>query len=477
MAEVAESEGGAAEVLESAVDGLGGSVGGAGPVEVGQDVTGSSGEGPAECAELVQGGGDPGGERVDELAHGRLSARFVGVAVGGDHVLVDGPGRLDGDVGVAVEQGGQALGLLLGEQVGAGVQGSPGGVERVARAAPVPAGVLLDAAPAAIEGVSGETDNVEGVHDGDRGGQLLGGGRLEAGEAIHRDDLHRVAPGLRAVGEPGLERLFRAALDHVEQPGRAGPITDRGEIDDHCDVLVPTAGVPPDMLVNPEDLHAVEAGRVIDQDPAPFGQDRGVGGVPRDPEPLGDAGDRQVLAHDALQRPAQAPAGDLRPRLRSLRGVLAPHVPAPGAPVPANPDEQRRGTPAQRLVRQAPGNSVTRSTLAPAPPAPPVGLDDPALQHRPTGLEVLADDLQAKPVQTSERSQVRTSEGSVRHVEVFRMGGVGTSIIGRPRPLPGPRHAASRCSPSRQSLYTLNCEEPLMVCRVDAIVSVRVPVP
>jgi hypothetical protein len=39
----------------------------------------------------------------------------------------------------------------------------------------------------------------------------------------------------------------------------------------------------------------------------------------------------------------------------------------------------------------------------------------------------------------------------VKHVEVFRMGGVGTSIIGRPRPLPGHRPRATR-------RYTLNCE-------------------
>jgi len=39
------------------------------------------------------------------------------------------------------------------------------------------------------------------------------------------------------------------------------------------------------------------------------------------------------------------------------------------------------------------------------------------------------------------------------------MGGVGTSIIGRPRPLPGDRRAASG--------YTLNCEEPLMLAARD----------
>ncbi|MCK6211339.1 AAA family ATPase, partial [Georgenia sp. EYE_87] len=43
--------------------------------------------------------------------------------------------------------------------------------------------------------------------------------------------------------------------------------------------------------------------------------------------------------------------------------------------------------------------------------------------------------------------------GSVGHVEVFRMGGVRTSIFGRPRPLSGDRRADPH--------YTLNCEEPV----------------
>src|SRR5699024_10979624 len=82
-----------------------------------------------------------------------------------------------------------------------------------------------------------------------------------------------------------------------------------------------------------------------------------------------------------------------------------------------------------------------RGALAPAAPAPPVRLDDPALKHRPIGLEALADDLQAELVQTDERGQVRADEGSVRHVEVFRMGSVRTPIIGRPRPLSAERRA------------------------------------
>src|SRR4030095_10180354 len=54
----------------------------------------------------------------------------VGVAVGGDHALVDAPGRLDLNVVLIAEQGGQPLLLAVGEQVGAGVQGAAGGGER-----------------------------------------------------------------------------------------------------------------------------------------------------------------------------------------------------------------------------------------------------------------------------------------------------------------------------------------------------------
>ena len=48
VGEVAESEGGTAEVFDPAVDGLGRSVRCAGSVEVGQDVDGPSGQGPAK---------------------------------------------------------------------------------------------------------------------------------------------------------------------------------------------------------------------------------------------------------------------------------------------------------------------------------------------------------------------------------------------------------------------------------------------
>lgn len=66
--------------------------------------------------------------------------------------------------------------------------------------------------------------------------------------------------------------------------------------------------------------------------------------------------------------------------------------------------------------------------------------------------------LQGRDGPDGRRGQVRRSEGSVVHVEVFRMGSVGTSIIGGPRPLSRHRRTHHR--------YTLNCEEPL--CSVPA---------
>ncbi len=91
---------------------------------------------------------------------------------------------------------------------------------------------------------------MEGIHHRDRVRDLLRSGGLEPGEAVHRDHLDRVTEGVVAVGEPGLERRLRPALDHVQQPCWAGAIADRGEVDDHGDVLVATPGVAPDVLID-----------------------------------------------------------------------------------------------------------------------------------------------------------------------------------------------------------------------------------
>jgi hypothetical protein len=99
------------------------------------------------------------------------------------------------------------------------------------------------------------------------------------------------------------------------------------------------------------------------------------------------------------------------------------------------------GAPARTVRAPAGAEGVPRRPSAAATPAPLIQFGDPAGQDRTIRLQALPDDLETKLIQTAEPTQVREGEGSVRHVEVFRTGGVRTPIIGRPRPLPGQRHA------------------------------------
>ena len=69
-------------------------------------------------------------------------------------------------------------------------------------------------------------------------------------------------------------------------------------------------------------------------------------------------------------------------------------------------------------------------------------------------LNALARHLQPQAIQAREGAQVRAIKDSIGHVEVFQMDGVGTPIIGRPRPLPG--HDTP--NPAHNT-YTLKCED------------------
>ena len=71
----------------------------------------------------------------------------------------------------------------------------------------------------------------------------------------------------------------------------------------------------------------------------------------------------------------------------------------------------------------------------------------------------LARHFQAQVIQARERAQVGAIKGSIGHVEVFQVDGVGISIIERPRPLPG--HDTPNPT---QHPYTLKCEEPVNSC-------------
>ena len=135
--------------------------------------------------------------------------------------------------------------------------------------------------------------------------------------------------------------------------------------------------------------------------------------------------------------------------------ILTPHVRTPLTPVAAHAHMQDRGTPPVRLVRQAPDHRVTSHALAPATSTPPILTSNTARQHCTVCLNVLTRHLQPQAIQARERAQIRAIKDSIGHVEVFQMDGVGTPIIGRPRPIPG--HDTP--NPANNT-YTLNYEEP-----------------
>ena len=440
--EIPEAERGAAEVFESAVDRLCWPVRCAGAIEEREDVGGTLAHGAAEPADLYERGGDAGGDRIDRGVHHLFGLLLVGFPVGGDDALVDTPGRFDFDVLFDREHSLQAGGLFLSEQVRAGVQGAARFVERVTGAAAMPDRVLLHSASALVQRVAGEADNVEGVHDRDGVGEFFGGGRLEACEPVHRDDFDPLAPLGWARREPLLEHRLRTTLDHVQQPRGAGLVAGRGEVDDHGDVLVTEAGVPPDVLVDADRGDPVEPTRIVDESTLALREHRSVRGAPGNPETRGDTGHGEVVDGDAPQRPLHAKAGDLRSRRGGASHVLPPRPSAVRAPVAADPDQKRCRPMPERLMRESTRHRVPRHALRPALPTPGVHLDRPTLDHRPVPLDQLADRFEAEFIQAAERGQVRGRESRVEHVEVFRDGErEELPSSGRPRPLPGHRRA------------------------------------
>ena len=152
-----------------------------------------------------------------------------------------------------------------------------------------------------------------------------------------------------------------------------------------------------------------------------------------------------------MRRPRRTPVFGRRPTTLST----TPRDSSLWAPVAANAHMHDRGTPPAGLMRQAPDHRVTRLALAPATSTPPVLTSNTARQHCMVCLNALARHLQPQAIQARERAQIRAIKDSIGHVEVFQMDGVGISIIGRPRPIPG--HDTP--NPANNT-YTLKCEEP-----------------
>ncbi|TWC03404.1 hypothetical protein FB108_2132 [Brevibacterium jeotgali] len=106
------------------------------------------------------------------------------------------------------------------------------------------------------------------------------------------------------------------------------------------------------------------------------------------------------------------------------------------------------------FVREPAHHRVPWRPLTSAVLAPLVWFNDSALEHRSVGFQVLSDGLETELVEAAERGQAGRIKSRVGHVEVFRMGSVGTSIF---RETSTPTRTATRSTD-----YTLVREEPLM---------------
>ena len=95
------------------------------------------------------------------------------------------------------------------------------------------------------------------------------------GEPVHGYHLDPPTPVLVALGEPGLEDLLGPARNHVQQLGRTTAVAYGGQVNDHGDIAVALPGVVPHIggtsrtgakrggVIDPEDLHAVEAVGIV----------------------------------------------------------------------------------------------------------------------------------------------------------------------------------------------------------------------
>jgi hypothetical protein len=163
--------------------------------------------------------------------------------------VVDAPGRLDLDVLVGCEQIGQ-LALPVGEQARAGVEDPPCGVEGVVFAAAVSEGVLLH--PSAVWSSASPANRTtwEGSITATAFGSSSVAAVLNPVKPVHHDDLRAPA---RHIASCSASQVLHACLERSStmSSSRAGALADTGQVDDHGDVVVAAAGVPPHVLADP----------------------------------------------------------------------------------------------------------------------------------------------------------------------------------------------------------------------------------
>jgi hypothetical protein len=172
MFEISVATGDALGVFNFEVEVFGGSVGDAGVVEVSEQLGMPGMERAAKLGDL----GDRAAPQLgDQLGGPGAGLVGLGDLVEGHQVLGDGPGQGGLAGGVASDQAGVESGTGLGGQpVAAPTQHAADAIERVAGAAAVAGGVLLNPAANLIQAGQAELDHMEGIKYPRRVGQLGG---------------------------------------------------------------------------------------------------------------------------------------------------------------------------------------------------------------------------------------------------------------------------------------------------------------
>src|SRR5690606_20440436 len=131
-------------------------------------------------------------------------------------------------------------------------------------APPMPKSLLLDTTADGIDSAGGELDDVKGVEDAGGVVELVVDRVLVSLERVQCGDPHTLAEGRPACGEPVFVHGARPSRHEVQQTRGSVPVA--GEVD-HTGQLLRSApariGVVPDVLIDAENLDAVEPCRII----------------------------------------------------------------------------------------------------------------------------------------------------------------------------------------------------------------------
>ncbi|CAM4110766.1 hypothetical protein HEMA109418_09415 [Helcobacillus massiliensis] len=319
MLDVAEPSGDAAAEFDDPVDGLGTAVARAVSIEVGQERVLPSTQGLTEPGDLRN---RAGRQPLDQLLGQSSASGGRGLA---EHVS-DVLGALIGDldrnmIGMGRECAGQTSLLTRREAFPSSAENMTDPIERLALAASAAEGLLLDPAADIIDRSPGELDDVERIQHAGGALELVIDRVLVSLERVQRRDLDPLAELIAPLVEPVSVGLAGSARDQVQQPGSGvGPASQI----DHPGELLRTAParvtVMPDVFVHAQDLHVLEADRVIrglDQDWPNLGPDR----VPRRAKLPGQALDRRPLVAEQADRPPDRARAQQPPR-RVYPGVL-----------------------------------------------------------------------------------------------------------------------------------------------------------